>query len=330
MNEKMNGIVTNRNEFGIKSFEKFTIEQTGKVVKSQTPEDKATLKKLYVVYVTDVIGKEVKTYAEAIGIRGVLYRAWDYECNGDKRRERVRNYNAKKRSNKKSQEAKLIATSPSLNANHPGFSMSAWGKLAKSNNDYFAQRMQKQNDIIDNLLQNKTVINFSVFLKLLHDDNVSYLSSSDKRDLEDRYVYYINQLYGANCKDFREAAELYLKRTLEQPQSQQSDSTEPVNNIDLEPTTDESTVENISVYEAKDKFYKKRTKLICDWFDLYVDWKVLLSSPALSLPQFMDLYTQTIEFLWRLDKDDDVKCIVEKVYERYLNSYRCKQRDWFR
>ena len=332
MNEKMNGIVSNRNEFGIKSFEKFTIEQTGKVVKSQTPEDNATLKELYVVYMTDVIGKEVKTYEEAISIRGVLYRAWDYERNGEKRREHVRDYNAKKRSNKKSQETNISVMSPSLNANNPGFSMSMWGKLAKANNDYFAQRTQKQNDIIDNLLQNKTVVDFSAFLKLLHDDNVSYLSSSDKRDLEDRYVYYINQLYSANCKDFREAVELYLKNTSEQPQNPQSNPAEPVNNntvdelmIDIVPTT-ESTLE----YEAKNKFYKKRTKLICDWFDLYVDWKVLLSSPALSLPQFMDLYTHTIKYLWRLDKDDDVKCIVEKVYDRYLNSYRCKQRNWFR
>lgn len=349
LNEKMTEFVKNK-KFLIKSYDAFAVSQTGKHVCRQPDSDKKLIQELYAIYIAEQLGVEVKDFEEAVKARALVYRQWDYEHNGDKRRAYVRNTSRKKKKSEGREEIlNKQASIIQMDCTKPGFSQSYFDKFivpAAKNKS----RREEQEQTMKILVSTERIMSRYEFFNMISPD-VAYsnMTPGESSWIESLYIKYINIKYDTKCTNISEADKVFNIHDQKLDTTSVNRNTNNNGNINVNSffvgntTTDSISNTNSVVPKrrvvgrpgkqqpeiiATDKDYtrtgnaNKLAKLIYEWFELYIDTKEMMSIPVMTLPQFTDRYKSIILSMWGLHKDSFDSNIMEYLYKRYLNMYR--------
>lgn len=338
LNDKMMDFVKNE-KFLLKSYDELAFDQTGKHVHKQPETDKKVIQELYVMYIAEQLGIEVKDFDEAMKTRALVYRQWDYEHNGDKRREHVRNTSKKKKKTEEKEERlRKQASIIHMDCSKPGFSQSYFDKFiipaAKEKS-----KKEEQETAMKDLVKLQYIMNREEFFSIISPEKAySEMNYDEKSWIESLFIRYVNIKLETKCNTIYKATEVAMEAKSVRASNGTPSSYHP-HTIPQIPNT-VSTVGYKKKGPGRPKVFadsrngeqtrndNKLIKLISEWFELYVDWSKVVSVPVLTLPSFNDMYKSIIIEQWRLVEGDVTDAMVEYLYKKYLNIYRCHNRTY--
>ena len=314
-NEKITGLIEAK-EFNVLSFDKFCLDQTGfKRVSNKNKEDLDILKELYVEYIRHEFDiKETNISFEEVE---KLYQQVYHK-----------RYNRNR-----------LNTNKVQNGEHSSFEVITSGDGTK-----YVRNTDAPLGIIDSI---ESCISYEEFVKASYKgDDIYTADTAERLHINSKYINYINLVFKSGCRTIDEAISLYKRRwdIINNKKEQQRLVLDAKAKIAAEgldkpdhPSYQQQrggykkrgyqrrVVEKQETILASDKINTRTVNLISEWFELYIDWRKIVTLPVMTLPQFEAEYKDTIVSMWKLDTTANMDSVFEVLYKRYLNQYRTKR-----
>jgi hypothetical protein len=324
-NEKITGLIE-AEEFNVLSFDKFCIDQTGfKGRSKRNKNDLDTLKELYVEYIRHEFDIK-ETNISFMEVEKLYQQVYHKRYNKNRNTKTTQNW------------------SGSENDIHINQQPSSFEVITNGDGTKYVRNNDAPLGIVDSI---ENCISYEEFVKASYKgDDIYTADTAERLHINSKYINYINLVFKSGCRTIDEAISLYKRRwdIIKNERERQQSLLKAKAKIAAEgldkpdhPSYQQQrggykkrgyqrrAVDKQETAIAADKINMRTVNLISEWFELYIDWRKIVTLPVMTLPQFENEYKDTIVSMWKLDTTANVDGMFEVLYKRYLNQYRTKR-----